>query len=255
MQSRTETARERREAHPSHAENPQKAMDEPQCVPAIRELAEAGVEFMEAGSVLIRARKRRHAGVRVEAAEEGKRYRSARSTSVVKCPILFSYGPRCIVAANPVGNDDSRLPGQIRGGELRPLRRGDDDVDIAEELCHRGNRQGAGPHGLYVIDRRVEPRDTEGVGPIKGLLPGQELVAAAARHLVEGGSAFRLEHRNDLPEGKLGHLDLLQRDAHLAAQHLQRGLGVLQVVHMAIVLLLLLLNRALGVGCIWGERL
>jgi hypothetical protein len=86
-------------------------------------------------------------------------------------------------------------------------------------------------------------------------LAGEQLVAAAAGHLVEGGRAFGLEDGNDLAEGELGHLDSFEGYPHLAAQYVERGRRVLEVIGVPVVVLLLLGDRGLGVGCVRGERL
>ena len=76
--------------------------------------------------------------------------------------------------------------------------------------------EGAGAHGLDVIDGGVEAGGAEGVGPVVWLLSAEELVAAATGEVVEGGGGFGLEHRDDGAEGELGHVDGDEVDAQAA---------------------------------------
>ena len=66
--------------------------------------------------------------------------------------------------------------------------------------------RGAGARGVDVVHGRVEARGAEAVGPVEGLLAGEQAVTAGAGEVVERSGGFGFQHGSERAEVELRQL-------------------------------------------------
>ncbi len=87
------------------------------------------------------------------------------------------------------------MAGQIsdqQTGASRSWR--NEDIPLRHQRVHLPHQQSTGPLSADIFDRRNEPRGSEAVRPIAGVLAGQLVDAAVACDVIEGGSGFRVQN-------------------------------------------------------------
>src|SRR5690348_16341032 len=121
---------------------------------------------VEAGSVLIRLRKRQQLRLAIELTKEGQAHGSSRTADPVILTIVVARRLGRIWTAKSVGQDHRWMAGEIGSNELLAIGWRNDYIQVLEELPPELHCLHTGAIGLNVLDRRRESRNAKQIWPV-----------------------------------------------------------------------------------------